>query len=118
MNSNTTVVFELGSAIVRLGIAGEPVPRGVLSLSDFPHLNRCINGMVVEPDRIRKYYTEFFYYALSEVLQVKSRDCRVLIIENFFTRRLHRNCVLTSLLKDLQVLLAHRYQFLLSFLDG
>lgn len=103
-----TLVFELGNSILRLGIAGEPVPRTVVSLSDFPRLDRCINGNFTEPDRIRKCYTEFFYHAFFELLQIKSRDCRVLIVENFFTRRLHRNCLLTSLLKDLQVVSANR----------
>ena len=118
MIMNTTLVFELGNSILRLGIAGEPVPRAVVLLSDFPQLDRCIDGKITEPDRIRKCYTEFLYHVFSDLLQIKSRDCRVLIIENLFTRRLHRNCLLTSLLKDLQVISVYRLQLPSRFSDS
>jgi hypothetical protein len=55
------------------------------------------------PGIVRKMYTEFFHLLFLEYLKGKAKDHRVLVIENFFTRKLHRDSLLTSLLKDLQV---------------
>ena len=101
--SKDTVVIEIGSALLRVGIAGEPVPRAVFPVSRFPGLQKCSNHLSVGSSRATQLYTEFFHQLFIENLQIKSRDYRVLIIEKFFCPRLVRDCILTSLLRDLQV---------------
>lgn len=101
--SKDTVVFEIGSSLLRVGIAGEPVPRAVFPISRFPGLQKCTNNLLLGPSRVTQLYTEFFHQLFIETLQIKSREYRVLIIEKFFCPRLERNCILTSLLRDLQV---------------
>lgn len=101
--SKDTVVIEIGSALLRVGIAGEPVPRAVFPVSRFPGLQKCSNNSSIGSCRATQLYTEFFHQLFIENLQIKSRDYRVLIIEKFFCPRLLRDCILTSLLRDLQV---------------
>jgi hypothetical protein len=103
MTTQQTVVIELGSSLLRVGIAGEPVPRYIVPMSAFPEMGKCTKK-TLGPGRIRRLYAEFFQSIFIEYLQVKSRDCRVLIIEKLFSPRLQRNSLLTALLKDIQVL--------------
>lgn len=107
--SKDTVVFEIGSSLLRVGIAGEPVPRTVFPVSRFPGLQKCTNNLKLGPSRVTQLYTEFFHQLFIETLQIKSREYRVLIIEKFFCPRLERNCILTSLLRDLQVVTGRIY---------
>ena len=95
MTSNTIVV-ELGGSLLRIGFAGESVPRFISSSNMFPASTKS-------PAKIRQQYTELFHSFFLQHLQIRSKDYRVLIIEKFFTPRTLRNCLLTSLLKDLQV---------------
>ena len=103
MANQQTVVIELGSSLLRVGIAGESVPRYIVSMSVFPELRKC-NDKTLGAGRIRRLYAEFFQSIFNEYLQVKSRDCRVLIIEKLLSPRLQRNSLLTALLKDIQVI--------------
>lgn len=101
--SKDTVVIEIGTALLRVGIAGEPVPRAAFPVSRFPGLQKCSNNLSIGSCKATQLYTEFFHQLFIENLQIKSRDYRVLIIEKFFCPRLVRDCILTSLLRDLQV---------------
>lgn len=103
MANQQTVVIELGSSLLRVGIAGESVPRYIVSMSVFPELRKC-HDKTLGAGRIRRLYAEFFQSIFNEYLQVKSRDCRVLIIEKLLSPRLQRNSLLTALLKDIQVI--------------
>jgi hypothetical protein len=103
MANQQTVVIEMGSSLLRVGIAGEPSPRYIVPMGIFPEMGKCTNK-TLGPGRIRRLYAEFFQSIFIEYLQVKSRDCRVLIIEKLFSPRLQRNSLLTALLKDIQVL--------------
>ena len=103
MANQQTVVIELGSSLLRVGIAGEPSPRFIAPINAFPELRTCTSE-TQGPGRIRRLYAEFFQNIFLEYLQMKSRDCRVLIIEKLFSPRLQRNSLLTSLLKDIQVI--------------
>jgi actin-related protein len=100
MVSHPTLVIELGSSLLRVGFAGEAVPRFIIPISTFPGLINDIDCKV--PGRVRKMYTEFFQFLFLEYLKVKAKDYRVLVIEKFFTPKLHRDSILTSLLKDVQ----------------
>jgi hypothetical protein len=113
MVSHPTLVIELGSSLIRTGFAGEAVPRFVIPITAFPGLNDNIDINV--PGIVRKMYTEFFCFLFLEYLKVKAKDHRVLVIEKFFTHKLHRNGILTSLLKDLQVCDFYTYTYLFKF---
>ena len=91
-----TVVVELGDSLIRVGLAGESAPRFISPASKYP-----ISGKT--PGEIRQHFTEIFHAFFIENLQIKSKEHRVLVIEKFFTPRIIRNSLLTSLLKDLQV---------------
>lgn len=103
MASQQTVVIELGSSLLRVGMAGEPIPRFIVPICLFPEMGKCARN-TLGPGKIRRLYAEFFQSIFIEYLQVKSRDCRVLIIEKLLSPRLQRNSLLTALLKDLQVI--------------
>ena len=94
--TTNTIVMELGGSLLRIGFAGESVPRFILPSNMFP-------TVIKSPGKIRQKCTEIFHSLFLQQLQVKSKDCRVLVIEKFYTPRILRNSLLTSLLKDLQV---------------
>ena len=91
-----TVVVELGDSLIRVGLGGESAPRFISPASTYPTSGKT-------PGEIRQYFTEIFHAFFIENLQIKSKEHRVLVIEKFFTPRIIRNSLLTSLLKDLQV---------------
>jgi actin-related protein len=105
MASRHTVVIELGSSLVRVGFAGEAIPRFITTIDKFPTFTEKAEYRgELNIGKVRKLYTDFFHLLFLEYLQVKSRDYKILIVEKFYTPRIDRNCMVTSLLKDLQVI--------------
>ena len=94
--ATNTIVIELGGSLLRIGFAGESAPRFISSTNMFP-------TSIKSPGKMRQKYTEILHSMFIQQLQVKSKDYRVLVIEKFYTPRILRNSLLTSLLKDLQV---------------
>lgn len=86
----STVLLEFGSVFLRGGLAGESGPRFIVSA---PRENSS-----------RLSLFEFLSAIFNKYLPVKTKECRVLIIEKIFSHTRFRNDLLTVLLKDMQVL--------------
>lgn len=97
----SNVVLEIGSSLVRGGIAGECVPRFVIPTPFFTMHNserkdlsraaikmNCLEG-------IRLIFLEYF--------QLRSKDCNVLVVENMFAPMIFRDILFNVLLNEMQV---------------
>jgi actin-related protein len=106
--SSKTVVIELGSSLFRIGYAGNHFPLYVIPVIQFEDYFIRTYGCkgytdIIDEVEARKSLTIIFTRLFVDFLQVKPKDHRVLLVENFYVPRAIRDGAITSLLKDLQV---------------
>jgi hypothetical protein len=97
----TNVVLEIGSTLVRGGMAGECVPRFVIPTPFLNSHNSELPGM--SASTVRMNYLEGIRLIFLENLQIRSKDCNVLIIENMFEPTILRDQLFNVLLNEMQV---------------
>ena len=126
------VVVELGSTVFRVGVAGEPHPRFVLSLQMFFNeisteswaVYTALQGLppssvaksllpTSSPSRgskspltaadFRRHFAVIFSRIFFDYLLMTPKDCKILIVEKLHTPTAIRDGILTAFLKDLQV---------------
>lgn len=90
----TRVVLEFGSAYVRGGVAGRFCPHFVV-----PTPAALLEGL---PSR--KAYLEVLSRLFVDYLQLRPKECQVVVVEKVSATRAHRSVLLTVLLRDLRVL--------------
>ena len=95
------VVLEIGSSVVRGGYGGECSPRFIMK-SPFFSLYK-INDNILQ-EEVRMNCLEGLRLIFLEYLQIRSKDCHVLIIENMFAPTVFRDQLFNALLNELQVL--------------
>lgn len=93
-----TVVIELGDTLIRGGIGGEVNPRFVCNTNDYS-LNDLTNNESQLKEKLQYMFTVFF----CQYIPFKSKDCRILIIEKFLSKKILRDCLVSILLIDFQV---------------
>ena len=92
------VIIEFGSTL-RCGFSGELKPRYVTSSSYlFPRTQRRQGGKPLSYFLFSKLYLLFM-----DILHVKPKDSRVLVVENAFTPKVFRDALYHSLFIDLKV---------------
>ena len=92
-----TIVIEIGELLIKLGIGGEVNPR--IICSDYLLYNDDNNEKLLK-DKLQYMFTTFF----SQYIPFKSKDCRVLVIEKLLSKKILRDCLVSTLLLDFQVL--------------
>lgn len=95
------VVLEIGSTLVRGGIAGECVPRFIIPTPFFNMHNS--QGDDLSHVSIKMNCLEGIRLIFLEHLQIRSKDCNVLIIENMFAPTFFRDQLFNVLLNEMQV---------------
>ena len=120
-------VIEIGSILLRVGIAGEPHPRFIIPVEQFfsptsssdlavyQALQGCkapdnsfsssSSSAVMAPTAadFRRKLVVMFNRIFLDYLHVSSKECKVLVIEKLHTPTAIRDGIMTALLKDLQV---------------
>lgn len=94
-----TIVIEIGEVLIKLGIGGEVNPRLICNSSDYLLYDDGTNKNLLK-DKLQYMFTVFF----SQYIPFKSKDCRVLVIEKLLSTKILRDCVVSTLLLDFQVL--------------
>lgn len=87
------VILELSNDIIRLGVNKESSPRCILPsiLNNKSHINR-------------EYIVRYLSYLFVDCLQLKTKDCRILVIENIVGDKYIRELVFEVCLVHFQVL--------------
>jgi len=96
------VVLEIGSTHVRGGFAGECVPRFVIP-TPFRFTNKSALGEQLSTSEIRIICLEGLRMIFLEYLQIRSKDCSVLVIENMFAVAVFRDQLFNVLLNEMQI---------------
>jgi hypothetical protein len=86
------VVLELGGRYARGGLAGEPAPRFTLE-----------HGLQEDDANLKVRLCELFRHIFVDLLQLKSKQCSVLLVEKLLVSRTLRDHVLSVLLKEFNV---------------
>lgn len=92
-----TIVLEIGNAIIRGGFAGECTPRFVFPIFDE------FKKYSSESNMVYLYLLEIMTKVFVDFLQVKGKDCRIIIVEKLFETKIFRDSMLTILFRDFQV---------------
>mmetsp|Transcript_12833 Transcript_12833/g.21495 ORF Transcript_12833/g.21495 Transcript_12833/m.21495 type:complete len:471 (+) Transcript_12833:151-1563(+) len=92
MTSLRSVVIEIGSVYVKCGFSGDMHPQHIA-----PHT------LPLEVGNLRPKLCELFRNVFIDILNVKSKQCTVLLIESFFSVRSFRDHVVSVLFRDFQV---------------
>jgi hypothetical protein len=121
------VVIEVGSVLLRIGIAGEAHPRFIIPIQQFFSSTSSSDWAVYQalqgrmtPDTassssssqrvptaadFRRKLVVLFNRIFLDYLHVSSKECKVIIIEKLHTPTAIRDGLMTALLKDLQVII-------------
>lgn len=94
----SNVVLEIGSSYVRGGIAGECVPRFVI-----PTPFSSLHNNILTVAEVRMNCLEGARLIFLEYLQIRSKDCNLLVIENLASNSLFREQLFNVLLNEMQV---------------
>jgi hypothetical protein len=97
----STVVLEIGCTLVRGGIAGECAPRFIIStpfLNVYNSERETLSTVALKMNCLEGIRSIFLEY-----LQIRSKDCNVLIIENMFAPKMFRDQLFNVLLNEMQV---------------
>ena len=90
------MVIEIGSRFVRVGFAGEMKPRFQEDTSIILPSHSSLSPLSV-------HLFEVFSSVFLDKLNVKPKECRVLIVENMFSSRMFRECLFKTLTLQLLV---------------
>ena len=90
----TRVVLEFGCAYLRGGVAGRFSPHFVVPTP----------AALREGPPSRKAYLEVLTRLFVDYLQLRPKECQVVVVEKVSATRAHRSVLLTVLLRDLRVL--------------
>lgn len=95
MSNSKTIVFDFGRKFVRYGFGGEYYPRGIVE-------NELTKEFAKGSDPVE--VTVHFFHKIFADLCVKSKEYRVLLIENLFLKKSTRDILLTIFMREFQVL--------------
>ena len=99
-----TVVIELGNSVFRVGFAGESCPRfSALSAMVASEKHRPDSGEDFYRALLRQQWLETLSRILYDCVQVRPKECRVLLLEKLYLKKEDRDSIITVLLRDLQV---------------
>lgn len=96
--TSTVIVIQLQNDTIKVGIAGESVPRFVYNR--LPSKAKCYHN---DDNTKRLYYINLFQHAFMKKLCVKAKDAHVLVIEDIFEVKVDRDAIFSALLMDIQV---------------
>jgi actin-related protein len=102
------VVLEVGATHVRGGIAGECTPRFVIPTPfhptpSLPHLSTTTSTGETAMEAMRMNCLEGLRVIFLDYLQIRAKDCSVLVVENMFAPVAFRDQLFNALLNEMQV---------------
>ena len=102
------VVLEVGATHVRGGIAGECTPRFVIPTPFRPtpsltHLSTTTSTGETAMEAMRMNCLEGLRVIFLDYLQIRAKDCSVLVVENMFAPVAFRDQLFNALLNEMQV---------------
>ena len=96
-----TVVIELDDTVIRVGLGGELTPRFTGFRSDYGLTHHHHHQ---HRDKIKEQLHYMITVLFSQYIPFKPKECRVLVVEKLLSPRVLRDCLVSILLLDFQVL--------------
>lgn len=93
---STTVILQITSSQIKIGIAGENEPRSCYAINQDISISSS-------PSELRMHYNRQLNIAFIQKLGLKPKVLRVVIVEDLLEVKRNRDTLLTCLIYDMQV---------------